>query len=369
MELGTSHQECLYSQALVLHEAGWTVSVICGADLVPRIRGIEPLVDRIEPLEADEGFAGRWRRLRRTRRLVREADPDVVVFNTAQGSAVRDYTLLPRPSRACRLGILHHVDKLTDSFTQRLITPRMDGYFVLADHLLEAAPAEPPVPLGAFYPIFFPELAGPAGEGAVSDAGDARMPPAGCGGELWVTVPGSVEFRRRDYPFLWTLGPTLAANPRVRIVLLGRSDPAGSEGAELRRRLATAGIADRVELFDGFVEPAVFQAWLRRSDVILPLLHHHRPEFAFYAGRRTTGAFNLAAGWKIPLLCDRWFQRYEDYRENALFYDPRRPETALAGLSGRLSAYGRAFTSSKWTLEEQRARYVGLLARARGAPA
>jgi hypothetical protein len=99
----------------------------------------------------------------------------------------------------------------------------------------------------------------------------------------------------------------------------------------------------------------------------MPLLHPRRPEFAYYADRRVSFAFHVAAGWRIPLLSDTYFESFDDYRGNALFYDPARLDRALDGLPERLASIReRAFRGPKWTLEEQSDRYLGLIAAARG---
>lgn len=354
VELGASHEFCLHAQALVLARAGWKVSILCSARLRPLIEGIEGAAGEIELLEPDEGPVRHLRRLDRVRRRIREIDPGVVVFNTAHGPAVRNYLLPPRPSAARRIGVLHQVDRLGGSFSQRVISSRLDGYLVLADRLLALVPPDLPLPVGSFYPIFFPRLPGPGRD-------DPQAPPEKPPEQVWIAVPGSVDFARRDYPLLRRLGPSLCAHPEVRLVLLGRSDPSSEPGRRIRREIAAAGIADRVRLFDRFVPPAAFQAWLRRSDLVMPLQHPGRPEFARYRSR-VSGAFLLAAGWKVPLLADRWFARHADHAGNALFYDPDRPDELLDGLPRRLAdVRDRAFRQAAWTVEAQSERYLDLL--------
>lgn len=361
VELGTSHGDCLYSQALILGMAGWTVELICSPELEPYIPGLAPHVERIERLEPDDGVRSHWRRVLRTHRRIRDANPALVVLNSAQGRSVRDFFLLPHSHSVPFFGILHQVDKLTESFTQRLITPHMHGYFLLDDHLRSLALPEASKPVASFYPIFFPELPEPTGG---SHGADQSLPDEKSADDIWICVPGSVEFKRRDYRALWELGDALAAYPRTRFILLGRCDSARPDGARLRQELASRGLTERFRLFDDFVPPATFHAWLRRCDLVMPLLHAKRPEFEYYENRRVSFAFHLAAGRRIPLLVDRYFERFADYRGNALFYDPNRMATALNDLPGRLNdVASHVFLDSKWTLAEQSRRYLGLIER------
>lgn len=353
VEFGHSHDVCLYSQALILSRAGYRVHLVCAERLGARIAGIETVVDRIELLETERDRASRRRRLRRARNLVAEMGADLVVLNSAQGAIARDFLYLRHPGRPRFVGILHRVSRFRGSLTQWLISRRISGYFVLDDHLLPQVPTAGEPPVASFYPIFSPELPDPV------DAG----PPPKPDGEIWIAVPGAVELKRRDYAALWKLGEALRAQPGVRFILLGRSDPEGADGVAIRRGIEASGVPERFRLFEHYVEPDAFQAWLRHSDLVMPLLHPRRPEFAYYGNRRVSFAFHVAAGWRIPLLADAYFERSDDYRGNALFYDSERIGSALDDLPARLSSVrDRAFRAPKWTLEEQSNRYLGLIA-------
>ncbi|MGI9038990.1 MAG: hypothetical protein ACR2GQ_09010 [Gemmatimonadota bacterium] len=370
VEFGHSHDVCLYSQGLILSRAGVRVHLVCAERLAPRLPGIEAVVDRIELLETGRDQVSRRRRLRRARDFVAEMEADLVVLNSAQGAAVRDFLYFGHPTRPRFVGILHRVSRFHGSLTQWLISRKLAGYFVLDDHLLAQIPAGGAPPVASFYPIFFPDLPDPPASGAGeasdhsdTDAARAVLPPPKPEGEIWITIPGSVELKRRDYAALFGLGDALRAHPGVRFVLLGRSDPGRPDGVEIRRGIDATGVPERFHLFDQFVAPDVFQAWLRRSDLIMPLLHPRRPEFAYYGDRRVSFAFHVAAGWKIPLLADACFEESMDYCGNAVFYDATRMGSVLDDLPARLaSVRDRAFRDPKWTLEEQSARYLGLIA-------
>lgn len=352
VEFGHSHDVCFYSQALILSRAGYRVHLVCAERLAPRLAGIGAVVDRVEFLETGHDRASRRRRLRRARDLVAEMRTDLVVLNSAQGAIVRDFLYLSHPARPRFVGILHRVSRFRRSLTQWLISRRMSGYFVLDDRLLAQVPAGSGPPVASFYPIFFPTLPEPS-----------IPPPPKPEGDVWIAIPGSVELKRRDYCALFGLGEALRAHPGVRFILLGRSDPGRSDGAALRRGIEATGAPERFHLFDQFVEPDVFQAWLRRSDLVMPLLHPRRSEFAYYGDRRVSFAFHVAAGWRIPLLADASFEELDDYTDNAVFYDAERIGRVFDDLPARLSVLrDRAFRDPKWTLEVQTERYLGLIA-------
>ena len=193
VEIGGSHDECLYSQAAFLEAGGFDVHLVVSESLVPRVRGFDNVV-RVHTVSTGGGEIGAMRTALQLYRLTGRLGSDVVVFNTAHGAVVRDFTLLPQGRRRLA-GVVHNILKLDASTGQKIITRRIRRYLVLNDYLLDNRQDDLEVVLDWFYPIFFPPF-------TPVDVTKGEK-------EIWACIPGKVDFKRRDYEGLLTaLGRT-----------------------------------------------------------------------------------------------------------------------------------------------------------------
>ena len=348
IELGSSHDECLYSQAAFLADASHEVHLVVSPDLEARVSGW----DCVAGLHILDSSGGEWGALRtawRLRALLDAIGADTAVFNTAQGAVVRDFTLLPQGGRRLA-GVLHNIHKLRDSRGQRLISRRIKRYLVLNDYLLENRDDRLDLTLGWFYPIFFPQV-----EGVPVD----KQP-----GEFWAAVPGKIDFQRRDYRGLLQgmVDTELPAN--LKFLMLGpyENDDVRREVQELA---ATTGQPGRFRFFDGFVENATLQSYLKASDLVLTLLHPGTERFGEYSRIQITGSFNLAYGHKVPLLMENFFARYRAFVGNSIFYgkDDLVPTLArLAADPGPIAPLKAAMAEDpRLTFEYQRDQYLAVV--------
>ena len=231
---------------------------------------------------------GRWRDRRELLRLrgeLRGAGIERLVINTAEGTTVRDLCLL-LPREIELVGVLHHVEKLGRSTTQRWITRSIRKYLVLGDQLLPEPGAGPPgVAFHAMYPTVFP----------------AGTPPADLPAGFRVCIPGQLEHKRRDYRgLLEALRSTRDLHPALHLVLLG--DATRGDGPEIRVAIREAGLADRVTTYEGFVAPERFFGTLAACDVVAPLIQPGTGHWEDYTRHRISGTFNLALGARKPLV-------------------------------------------------------------------
>ncbi len=342
IELGGSHDECLYSQVRFLKESGYTVHLICTANLKKQVECFGEvdsfLFVNFEGASSLQTMAN----LLRIRKHIIRNNITQVIFNTAEGNLVRNLTLIPFPKQVQFSGIIHNSYKLLKSSSQRIISRKIKKYFVLNDYILQHVRSNHEVAVEAFYPIFFPKFESVA------------LPKQA--GEIWVCIPGQVDFKRRDYEgFLNALAkhPPIAS---IKYIVLGRENDPNRNFSDM---VKAAGLQDHFILFDKFIPNEVFHSYLKQSDVILPLLHPALPKFEQYKKYKITGALNLAFGYKKPLLAKDHFNHVPDLQENALFYDLEQLGEVLNSLPELLpTIQPQLYQDPKWAFEHQKQRYM-----------
>lgn len=345
VELGGSHDCLLYSQVAFLHDAGYRVHLVVSEDMLPLVRAFD-LVDEFHSLPVNGGEIGSLRTAWRLWRLTGRIGADLVVFNTAQGPVVRDFTLLPNRGRRLA-GIIHNIHKFRDSTGQKIISRRIRNYLALMDYQVDNRDDDLPITLDWFYPILFPDY------GRV----DVDKPQ----GELWAVIPGQIDLKRRDYEgFLNSLAEN-GVPEGFRVILLG-----GFENDATRDRITelveATGHSDRIQLFDGFVDNATFHSCLAAADVILPLLHPGTDRFHEYSKLQISGAYLLAFSYRVPMLMESFFREYTAFRDISIFYDLVELPDILARLAMDPSPIHEKAailkSDDRFTFEFQRDRYL-----------
>ncbi len=334
VELNSWHSECLYSQVLMLKTAGYTVHLICNANLARQVADIK-IADRellVEPT---------LRGLMRVSRYICRNKIGKVVFNMAQGSHVLKYCLLNLFSRVRYFGTIHNLRKLTQSTGQKIISLKVKKYFVIAAYLKERFPAVKGLSCESFNPVFIPD--------------HERMEIEKPENEIWIAIPGSLDFKRRDYAALFQEKPY---DPRIRFVLIGNSR--GCDGPVVRKMIEEAGLERNFILFDQYVENGPFYSYASACDYIMPLIHEGTEGFENYLRYKTTGTLLTALGLQIPMLCDAAFGQLEDFKGHALYY---KREGLVEAVNALPKPDKRAFypSDSVLSLEIQAARYAAFI--------
>lgn len=304
IEFYPSHDECLYSQIRFLKAGGYTVHLICDAKLQSRTQDLD-LVDDFLYLPFGAGEWADFRQLLKIRRYLMDQKIQVAVLNTARGSRIRNLLLLPS-RRTQFIGIGHIANKIFSGFTSRLIRSKVKKYFVLNDYILPQLPRRQGIRVSSMYPIFFP----PFKHIALNKPAD----------EFWVCIPGGIEFARKDYNALVEDLLAHSPDPRIRFVLLGKSNLNRQENREFVQRLKARALDQHFIWFEDYVDGDIFFSYLQDSDLILPLIHPQKPRYAEYITYKISGAFNLAFGFQIPMLCERTFSGLEDFDTSSFFY-------------------------------------------------
>ena len=338
VEIAGSHDECLYTQVRALTDSNcrlfWVTSTAMkerNPHLVPYFTDIF-LVDTVSKPLAD------LRKMKGIVRYLQVKKVEKVVFNTAQGGHVRNLALL-MPKHIVCYGLIHTLRKFQDSFTQKVIYRMIKKYVVLSDDLLAKVKPITGIEVSSFYPIDFPHY-----EGEFSKNG------------VLVTLTGGVENRRKDLKSFIEMCSNSPAE--VHFVFLGKSDMKREDVKVFVDELEKRGLRDRVTLFPEFVDQATFDAVLKRTDFLLPLIHPNTPSSEEYIHHQISGAFTLAFAYRIPLLIHEVYRGEKDLGEAGFFYMPVQfGEILTHAISQRSDVVKKIASNSKWDLAKQHAKF------------
>jgi len=353
IEITGSHEECMYAQLLFLKQAGYHTIMICSSNLEKRVIEFD-MADESVFFPFENESISNLPKLLQLRRLLIDRHVSLVAINSAHGKLIQNLVLLPYPKDIQFIGILHGINKLRGSFTQKLISTRIKKYLLLNDYLVDnlkrvQVPHEH-LQFESYYPIFFPAFQYPPVLHKPED-------------QLWITVPGQVEYARRDYITLVNEFARLEEKPDVHFILLGSHQHAAGDGPDLQQRIQALHL-ERYFTFTGYAPNAPFHAYLQASDIIMPLIHPGNDGFEKYLIYQITGSYNLAFAHKKPLLMLQDFADYEDFKENALFYKLEDLHLRLQTLREDIAHITpQLYKSPKWTVAYQQKKYIDFIER------
>jgi hypothetical protein len=301
-------------------------------------------LDRVHFIELRSGLK-QWIDLRIIRKILVRGKFDRIVFNTAQGNVLKNLFFLPKPKRGRRFGVIHNLRKLEGSHSQKVITRNLEGYFVLNDYLIDQVKDEIKrrVKLFPLYTVFYPNY--PSRQQEKKE------------GEIWICIPGQVERSRRDYDSLFESIAQFGIQPNIKLLFLGRCEHADGDGVYVKQRVKELGIEQNVVLWDAFIETDEFYGILKQSDFILPLIHPQHESYSLYEFQ-ISGSFNLAFGFKKPLLMEESFSTYEDFKNASVFYSTTNLMEVINGLNVHSTNF---YTDEKWRFEELQRAYLSAL--------
>lgn len=339
IEFGNSHDEVLFPQYQFL---------AAHPDFEPYLFVSEALKNRLSNYPKERlNFIpkeARSRDLKVLRRNLKSLGIRTIVFNTASGKKVRNFIWSSLSEAFEYYGVLHHLSKLKGSTTQRLISLKLKRYFLLSEYLAKAArEAKPRLKFHSFYASFLPAVA----------TSDERTKGKD---KIWIVIPGQVEYKRRDYGSLLDSLEGQASS-KLRFILLGKSKHAHGDGRDLEKQIADRGLSALFKLWDEYVPSQEFNHYLRQADYVLPLIHGQHASAKLYQ-QQISGAWNMAAAKKIPLLLEEGAPGTEDFGDGAIFYGPKQ----LAELWPLLPQAKQDFYQDpKWSFEVQMKGYCDFL--------
>ncbi len=307
LEFSKGHTEVLYSQTLFLSNSDYQVHLLCDQRNKARVESFDT-IDSFYYLDPEHTRHDRFKQIKT---YLSENKIEQLVVNTAAWSAIRYLPFMLWDVEI--IGIVHSLDKLRSSFYQRLLSLKIKKYFVLSEYLLKETSDIKNISFSSFYPMFFPM----SFSKSLREKGD----------EFWICIPGQVEYKRRDYDALVnSIDTTL--DHRIKFILLGRHDHQAGDGTRLMYSLKKRGLEKYFIFFDDFIEDAEFHAWLKGSDLLMPLPH----ENGRYFQNAISGTFNLSYASKKPQLMPNGFRSIDEFSSSMLFYQ-------ADGLVGLLNSY------------------------------
>lgn len=300
-ELGGSHIEVMYTLVHILYMKGHNVFLICNeslADLIKekeKISGIYFLPDNIK------GSAMQLQVLKKINGVIRDHQIDTIVFGTTEIKPVRN--LLPFLPCINITGIVHNSSKLNNSATFKYLYPiRIKKYIVLGDFIRDHITSLPKEKVFAYYPVYFPKAA------------DTKLiKPAH---EKWIIIPGIVKAERKDYIPLLKKISAQCLPENIKLIFLGKFYKDERDIEALVKDINAE--KEQIIIFNNYLDYDTFHNYLSKADFILPLLK--LTEDLFYDNKRISGAFNLAYGYRLPLLLPESYKKNTDMASFSIYY-------------------------------------------------
>lgn len=345
IELNNYHQECLFSQIKFLKANHLQVTLIVNPKSKKHITSYLNLIDKIYYYEKKASFCflKKLFLLFQLYRFIVNSKFDKIIFNTASSSKTLIFiTLMLKLSNVECIGTIHNLKKMKSSFSQKLINIKIKKYFVLNDFLLSSYDIKNTnIQLASYYPIFFPEY----------QSISINKPE----NEIWISIPGEVNFKRRDYSILIDSLIKMQNKDHLKFIVLGKVNAVPNDCKVFLNLLNQHKLKSYFITFDAFVENDLFFSYLKASDYILANLQITDDSYLKY---KISGVINLALGFKKPLIVPSKLNIINDLKHNTLFYDSS--EDLLKKLSKSIKTERKLtfIANNKMTFEVQQNRYL-----------
>lgn len=340
-EIGGSHDECILSQVMALREQGCDV-IFCGSrDLYMRNVQFAQWFTGFHEVKLPKTMFGDFNAMRQLNSWLKANEVDLLIANTGQGGHVRNLCLTSN-KRTRFVGIIHTIKMLQGSFTQWLISRKIKTYFVLNDTLKERVPTKNGIHVASFYPLDYPHFEG------------VQLPEKK---GYWFTIIGGVEFRRKDLSGFLRFAQSCPEE--IQFVFLGKTDTKREDVGQFVKECEIRGLKNRVHFFDQYVDQPTFDAYLRKTDAILPLVHPGTPSAEEYFTRQISGAINVAFSYHIPMMIHEQYRNWEDFSSGCVFYAMDTMADRAQELVDRREDLKKQLEENpKFSKERQRRRFV-----------
>lgn len=298
IEFNTWHSECLYPQLLFLQSAGYEVTLFCDERQEQYITEIASLAKTVVYLDMKI-----IRSLLKVRRIILNQQIDIVILNTAQGDKAIKFSFLPFPRRIRFFGTIHNLEKLKSNLGQSIICHKVRNLYLLAEYLKYSAP-KGKYKIQPYSPCHLPNY----------PVVDIEKPE----GQIWAVVPGTVEYKRRDYDYLLRMAQNPEFPANVRIIILGNSNK--GEGPQFVEKVKQLGLSNKFVLFNQYVSNSTFYAYAHKADFLLALIN---PDSCFadsYIHKKLSGTFILSKAVGKNLLIHSMFSNLKDFDYPSVFY-------------------------------------------------
>lgn len=316
IEFNNYHQECVYSQVKFLKTDNSNITLIINPKSKNATASYSHLIDEFYYYDkkASFSFVKKLFLLFKLYRFIILKKFDKIIFNTASSSKTIIFiTLLLKFNNVECIGTIHNLKKMKSSFSQKLINVKIRKYFVLNNFLLSSFAIEnPKIHLNSYYPIFFPNYKTIA----------LNKPQ----NEIWISVPGEVNFKRRDYNIIINSLLKLPKTTNLKFIILGKINAIPKDCEIFLELLKKNDLKSFFITFDTFVENDLFFSYLKSSDYILANLQLNDDSYLKY---KISGVLNLAFGLEKQLIAPSKLNIINDLKENTLFYNSQEDLSSL----------------------------------------
>lgn len=334
IEFNSHHDECIYSQVAFLKSLPKVkLHLICNYRLKDRIAYLDEFDDTLF-VRSNQWGIGHLRILE----FLNRNNINKVIFNSVPNESVNNLLRICSKRKRDYFGIVHNREQLKNVKYARTYN-MINSFYVLNDYLLENIEHYTSVnaTFESYYPIFFPKH------------NDVELTKGE--DEIWITIPGKMELKRRDYLQLLESFKAGSLNKNIKLLFLGQSDQ------DIRREFETYNSNNNCMFWDGYIGYDAFHSYLQKSDYILPLIHGDHTSSRTYRNK-ISGSFNLAISYHIPMIMDSFFYEIEDFKTTALFYTA---EDDLIEVLNKVTKPMQKLNNDKWTFELQRDKFVAFL--------
>lgn len=336
VEISKSHEECIYTQASFLKDAGYSISLIAHSDVIKQANSYVNIFDSVEEVS----FKSRnyIKSISYQVSLAKQlAKFDKVIFNTASSSKkLRNIALFLKFYKVNVIGVLHDAKRLEKSFTQKIFSIKIKKYFVLNDFIKENYKIDTRLNLESFYPIYFPSY------NTVSIKKGEN--------EIWITIPGRLYYNRRNYKFLIEQLHLKEINKSIKFIILG--DINTKDGLDFLSEVRSLQLDVHFIFFNKFISNDEYYSYIEKSDYILPLLNLNDKS---YLKSKITGTFNMAFGFKKVMICNEELGKINDIKENSILY---KTDSLINILNDLKTDNMDVFNGGKWEYEFQKEKYL-----------
>ena len=348
IEFNNYHTECLYSQALFLKNEGCQVTLIISPKAKNIVGDFSKLTDKVYYYDKKirfNIFKNAFNLLKLIYFLYTK-DFDKIIFNTASSSkTIILLSLILKPKKTELIGTLHNLKKIKTSLSQKIIINNLHKFFVLNDFLLqELSNQNLNLKVSSFYPIFFPG----------HNQTGIKKPKD----EIWICIPGEVNYRRRDYDIILKSLQKIRIDEKLKFIILGKLMES-SDSQNFINQIFENNLENLFVTFNEYIDNPLFFSYLSESDFLLANLQIKDDSYLKY---KISGIINLALGFKKNIITNKKLSFIEDLNNNSFFYENENDLAIL--LSNILSVVQqneKYKTSNKLTLHFQQKKYISFI--------
>lgn len=347
IELDGSHNEILYPQLAFLKYGGFHTTLIVDNRNFQFVKDYDT-ADTLLHFDMTVGELKKLKILWAIRKYIIAKGVKYIIFNTAQNNNVRALALMPWPKDIVFAGTLHSLHKLKGSITQKLISRSVKKYFLLVEYLREKTHNfnTQGLQFEVYYAMFL----------APQKAVPIAAKPAGM---IWIGIPGTLEYARRDYKSLAHALAKLTQPQPLKFLLLGNAFHSYGDGHDFKKLITQLGVADYFVFWDEYLSDQEFHTYIKACDILMPLLQTRADGINVYLHYQISGTYNLAFAYKKPMLFAADFEQIKEFKNNSVFYNEENLPSVLIDIKKSIAHLGNdIYQGAQWTFAFQAERYL-----------